>query len=476
MLFIYGTDAPLYHYPITTSAMVSINVFVHLLVSQGEIDVSPWILSFGDGLHPLQWLTHNFVHVGWLHLIGNMLFLFPFGLLIEGKIGWWRMLLLLVAIGMCQGLCQQSLMLPHDQTDAATRLVDMFDHPDDPLTDEHRAELVEQWRKDLLVGGEGAMGSTPILFGLLAICALWAPQNEFDVWYFRGGPDGALCEWSVLAVCLMFVAKEICQFCILTTAIHVEALQLIGFVIGGFLGVAMLQFGLVDCEGHDLISMYLGSRFKSKRVIRREKRERQAELDAMEPEGPPDADLPKMPHVLLQENAMPTAPVLPKPEPIKPRPSVPFVIPPSQPDSREKPLPEFDDGTGKLDPLSEATLRIESLLAQREFLNAYEKWCDTRNTHPDFCMSPISIGRMAEGLVEDERIKSATAVMEIGIESHPAFAPRWQLRIASLELQVNQDPLQAIRWLQKIDKSMLDSSLRAQYVKLGGIARDMARE
>ena len=112
--FIYGTDAPIYHYPIVTTVMLVINVCIHFLVSDGDPRPAPWILSFGDGLHPLQWVTHNFLHIRWLHLIGNMLFLFPFGLIIEGKIGWWRMLILYMAIGTFQGFTQQAIMLPSD--------------------------------------------------------------------------------------------------------------------------------------------------------------------------------------------------------------------------------------------------------------------------------------------------------------------------------------------------------------------------
>ena len=49
MFFIYGTDAPLYHYPIVTSVMIVINVLIQILVSITGYDVTPWILTFGDG-------------------------------------------------------------------------------------------------------------------------------------------------------------------------------------------------------------------------------------------------------------------------------------------------------------------------------------------------------------------------------------------------------------------------------------------
>ena len=51
-----------------------------------------WALVLGDGLHPLQWVTNNFMHSGFFHLAGNMIFLWTFGLVVEGKLGWWRVL------------------------------------------------------------------------------------------------------------------------------------------------------------------------------------------------------------------------------------------------------------------------------------------------------------------------------------------------------------------------------------------------
>ena len=42
----------------------------------------------GDGIHPLQWLTNIFLHAGFFHLVGNMIFLWTFGFVVEGKLGW----------------------------------------------------------------------------------------------------------------------------------------------------------------------------------------------------------------------------------------------------------------------------------------------------------------------------------------------------------------------------------------------------
>lgn len=51
---------------------------------------SELLLSWGDGYHPLQWVTSIFDHLGIVHLAFNLIALSCFGLIGEGKIGWWR--------------------------------------------------------------------------------------------------------------------------------------------------------------------------------------------------------------------------------------------------------------------------------------------------------------------------------------------------------------------------------------------------
>lgn len=47
--------------------------------------------------------TNMFLHEGWWHLIGNMLFLYIFGSIVESVIGPWKYLLLYVAAGLISG-------------------------------------------------------------------------------------------------------------------------------------------------------------------------------------------------------------------------------------------------------------------------------------------------------------------------------------------------------------------------------------
>ena len=79
-------------FPVITWLLIAINVGVFLLEEQyGDAFVMHWSvipLDFTTGLPPLQTLiTAMFLHAGWAHLLGNMLYLFVFGDNVEDRLG-----------------------------------------------------------------------------------------------------------------------------------------------------------------------------------------------------------------------------------------------------------------------------------------------------------------------------------------------------------------------------------------------------
>ena len=143
MFFPYGTDAPIYHWPFTTVALIVVNALVLCAELASPEQVAPFILVFGDGLHPVQWITNNFLHAGPFHLVGNMLFLWSFGLVVEGKLGWYKTLAVYLGIGTVYGLIVQSLMLG---------------------------------------SSGGALGASGVIFGSMAMCLVWAPKIRSGAW------------------------------------------------------------------------------------------------------------------------------------------------------------------------------------------------------------------------------------------------------------------------------------------------------
>ncbi len=112
MIIPLGSDAPLYHRPFATLALMAINVLAYLVVPRDAYQ--DYALVLGDGMHPLQWLTNNFLHTGFFHLAGNLIFLWTFGLVVEGKLGWWRFALVYLVLGVVESGAMQ-LLVPSER-------------------------------------------------------------------------------------------------------------------------------------------------------------------------------------------------------------------------------------------------------------------------------------------------------------------------------------------------------------------------
>jgi membrane associated rhomboid family serine protease len=263
-----GTDAPIYHWPFATVGLIVLNVALFILVppqfseeryfddddepaataSEGgdrRIELTrfeTYALQLGDGLHPLQWVTHNFLHFDIIHLLGNMVFLWAFGIVVEGKLGAWKYLVVYLLIGALHGALMQLVML--------------------------RANPAP------------AVGASAEIFGLLAMCMIWAPRNELNC--------------LAIFVILLRVLTFHWDFRYTTVAIFYLVQEVIGLIWGGMIGrpvvsnlghlngalwgglmaFALLKLNFVDCEGWDLFSV-----FKKNRQLSRQWKQRERMLD-----------------------------------------------------------------------------------------------------------------------------------------------------------------------------------------------------
>src|SRR5687768_12562559 len=105
MFIPYNTDAPVYYLPFATVGLIALNVVIFFGVAVGNLGpFEDWMLTYGAGLHPDEWFRAMFMHGGIGHLFGNMVFLWVFGLVTEGKLGWWKFLACYIAIGAGQSM------------------------------------------------------------------------------------------------------------------------------------------------------------------------------------------------------------------------------------------------------------------------------------------------------------------------------------------------------------------------------------
>jgi membrane associated rhomboid family serine protease len=103
-------------WPIVTAVLIALNVVVFLYeTSLGERDLTRFIYRWAvvpGALVPVTLLTSMFLHGGWGHLLGNMLYLWIFGDNVEDRFGRAPFVLFYLAAGVAGSLAQ-ILVDPH---------------------------------------------------------------------------------------------------------------------------------------------------------------------------------------------------------------------------------------------------------------------------------------------------------------------------------------------------------------------------
>jgi len=101
--------------PVVTYGLIALNVLVFLMeISQGEPFIRHWsVVPRQLVAHPAEELptviTAMFMHAGWMHLLGNMLFLWIFGDNVEARLGRARYLAFYLACGIVATLAQVAM-------------------------------------------------------------------------------------------------------------------------------------------------------------------------------------------------------------------------------------------------------------------------------------------------------------------------------------------------------------------------------
>jgi len=99
-----------YSRPVVTGSLIAINVIIYFYqwtLSNYRFDlfISNWGLVSNDP-HAISLFTSMFLHASWLHVLGNMLFLWVFGRNLEDLIGGSRFLVFYLVCGLVAGMVQ----------------------------------------------------------------------------------------------------------------------------------------------------------------------------------------------------------------------------------------------------------------------------------------------------------------------------------------------------------------------------------
>ena len=226
MIFLYipyGTDAPIYRLPIITIVMIVINTVVFAVFSEEQI--RPYMLAMGVGLYPIQWWTTNFLHADFFHLLFNMLFLWVFGPVVEGRVGALRMLAIYSGIALCFGAAVQVLTLG---CEPGFRL-----------------------------------GASGVLFGFAAMSFIWAPESRVHgliVFWFMRYAFVKNTETQVSIIVGFFAVLQVIWSLMFGGGLIGELGHIVGAVLGIIVAIGLLKLKFVDCEHQDIFAVWSGEK------------------------------------------------------------------------------------------------------------------------------------------------------------------------------------------------------------------------
>ena len=180
--------------------------------------------------NPIQWVCSPLIHSNVFELIFNLIALWAFGLIIEGKVGTRGFLAIFFGIGISQAVFTQACML--------------------------------------FSSGPPLSGAETTVLGLIGVAVIWAPKNCVEVWL----------TWWIPPFDLSILIYGFIQFAFALLIGFESVLYLTGFGFGLLFGMIWLRREWVDCEGWDIISVMKNEHDRPNR----NPEDREAEREAQE--------------------------------------------------------------------------------------------------------------------------------------------------------------------------------------------------
>ena len=222
MLIPYRIEGGVERFPLGTVLLIAANVAVFLARSIADVEPTSGMLVFGE-LDPWQWLTSLFIHAGWMHLIGNMLFLWVFGLIVEDRCGWAVFLPLYLVIGLAEGALTQL-----SQTEAISG-------PSGPM---------------------GALGASGAIMGIMAVALVWAPRDRVRCWFWFVRIMPTQMSISVIGLALFLLAYDTLMWAVAGFVVSGALSHLLGAGLGFVLGMVLRRTRFVNTDDRDLFSKH----------------------------------------------------------------------------------------------------------------------------------------------------------------------------------------------------------------------------
>lgn len=456
----YSTDAPIYHPPLATIGLIIVNILLFFVVpppvlnlverlakqdNHSEWDAADFAvddekaadvgggaeavpeperrgeplllrLQFGQW-NPLQWVTSPLLHQGIVQLLLNMIALWAFGLVVEGKVGSLPFLGLYFGIAILQaGLLQT-----------------------------------------LLIFSEGSFGgANAAVLGLLGIAVVWAPKNCFDVWF---GFYFGVHEVPILLYGFIQFALAAIVFVLAGNGFANGAIQLVGLGMGLVAGFAWLKQGWVDCEGWDLLQVLKGDHGKSLHEIDEDVEHEAQQLIR----STRNANTPRNVRQLeAAQSAVPPPAAASATERRGKRSTV---------RRRKKKTAAADPTRAQAEvPLFDPMDDVERLIADGNYRAGLKLLRKLRETQPALELSQPTLAQVMRGLLADQDYEQAAAVMEEHIRRFANNRSTVQLHLARI-LLLQERPQKAISVLKSVDRSSLDETARQRWQQLAAHAK-----
>ncbi len=240
MFLPYGTDTPIYHWPFATLGLIVFNIGA-FVISLSVPDWDPYMLSHGEGLHPIQWVTSFMMHADVFHLLGNMVFLWVFGIVVEGKVGPTKFVALYIGMGIVQNIFEQWLFL------------------------------------GMPVGP--SLGASGILYAMLVLAMFWAPGDNILCFLFLLFTPIPF-TIPIIVFCFLYLMMDFGSAMFSGFEMSTPLLHIIGAAVGFIPAIVMLRWHMVESDNEDVLSRIRelrGKEHPEKKLSRREKQESEEE-------------------------------------------------------------------------------------------------------------------------------------------------------------------------------------------------------